>query len=361
MGENSIRADDLPDHGNVALDRLLAEGVEDDLYTGAVAAVGTADGIERLVTVGERDPDADAPVTEETLFDAASVTKPVVTTTVVLRLVEEGTIALSAPIGEYVEPLAGTNRGDLPLREFLTHTTGIQPYHYDPDWADPEAGRGDIYERELIVPGQHGEFEYSCLNFVHLADVARRRTGSTLSELASRYVFEPAGMERARLGPLEDDSLPVAVTYEREHADRELRGEIHDPIARGLEGESGNAGLFATGRDLARFTRALLADRTGDGPGILSPPTIGRMRENWLPEEQRPHGLGWRLAQDHYPASNWSRSSFGHTGYTGTSIWLDPEYDRFAVLLSNEVYRGKEQGMIRFRERFHGVVGGGRY
>lgn len=361
MAEHSTGVDDSPAVNETALDRLLAAGLEDDLYTGAVAAVGTPDDIERLVTVGDRDPDADAPVTEETLFDTASVTKAVVTTTVVLRLVEEGNIALSAPIGEYVEPLAGTNRGDLPLREFLTHTTGIQPYHYDPDWADPAAGRADIYDRELVVPGQHGEFEYSCLNFVHLTDAVRRTTGNTLSELARQYVFETAGMERARLGPLEEDSLPVAVTYEREHADRELRGEIHDPIARGLEGESGNAGLFATGGDLARFAQGLLADRRGQGPGLLSASTIARMRENWLPAEQRPHGLGWRLAQDHYPASNWSRSSFGHTGFTGSSIWLDPEHNRFAVLLSNEVYRGKEQGMIQFRERFHGVVGGQRY
>lgn len=361
MTERTGRAGDLPPADGPALDRLLEAGVEDGLYTGAVAAVGSSAGVQRLATVGERDPDAEAPVTEETLFDAASVTKAVVTTTVILRLVEAGVLALSAPIGEYVAELAGTNRGELPLRTFLTHTTGLQPYHYDPDWADPAAARADIYERELLVPGQRGEYEYSCLNFVHLADAARQASDDTLAALADRYVFEPAGMESARLGPVGDDSPRVAVTYERDYLDRALQGEIHDPIARALDGESGNAGLFATGEDLARFCRTLLADRAGDGGTLLSPATIARMRENWLPEAEHPHGLGWRLARDHYPATNWSRSSFGHTGYAGSSVWIDPEFDRFAVLLTNEVYCGKEQGMLRFRERFHGVVAGGRY
>lgn len=356
LPETDVSAADSP------LERLLKEGIDAGVFTGAAAAVGTSDGIDWQRTAGQRDPRTDDPVTRDTLFDAASTTKAVVTTTIILRLVESGTVALSAPIGEYVPPLDGTKRGEIPLRYFLTHTSGLQPYHYE-DWSSPAAGREDIYDSNLLEAEPGERFAYSCLNFVHLVDAARRVTDSTLAELATQFVFDPAGMDTARMGPLPDDAPPAAVTYEYEHADRAFVGEIHDPIARGLAGESGNAGLFATVTDLGHFASTLLTDahRNNMSPRLLAPGTLRRMRENWIPDLDRPHGLGWRLARECYPAPNWSTDSFGHTGYTGTSVWLDPEADRFAVLLTNEVYCGKDNGMVRFRERFHGAVAGERY
>lgn len=344
------------------LDELLSGGVEAGLFTGAAAAIGTSQGIERRMTVGTCDPETEAPITRATLFDAASTTKAVVTSTVVLRLVEEGVLALSDPLEAYVPPLESTERGRISLRHLMTHTSGLQPYYYDSGWDSAETAREAIYDAGLIETNPDECFAYSCLNFVHLADAARRATDSTLEALASRFVFEPAGMDPARMGPVSDDA-PLAATYEREHANRALVGEIHDPIARALGGESGNAGLFATATGLGRFAATLLDDgrRDTDEPRLLAPGTIARMRENWTPDLDRPHGLGWRLAQECYPAPNWSRESFGHTGYTGTSVWLDPTTDRFAVLLTNEVYCGKDAGMARFRERFHGAVAGERY
>lgn len=345
------------------LDDMLSEGIDEGIFTGAAAAVGSSDGIEWEATAGTRDPRSDDPVTDETLFDAASTTKATVTTTVVLRLVEEGRLALSAPVAEYVPPLEGTERGSIPLRHLLTHTSGLQPYHYDDDWETPEEARQAMYDADLIEADPGERFAYSCLNFVHLVDAVRRLTGRTLHELAAEYVFDPSGMESARLGPLDDDAPPAAVTYEHEHADRAFVGEIHDPIGRAFAGESGNAGLFATATDLGNFASTLLADSQSDRsePGrLLSPGTIARMTDDWIPGLERPHGLGWRLARECYPAPNWATDSFGHTGYTGASVWIDPDADRFAVLLTNEVYCGKGEGMIRFRERFHGAVAGGR-
>jgi CubicO group peptidase (beta-lactamase class C family) len=344
------------------LETLLTEGVETSVFTGATAAVGTSRGIERRTTVGTCDSETEEPIMRTTLFDAASTTKAVVTTTVVLRLVEEGVLALSAPIEAYVPPLEDTERGRIPLRHFMTHTSGLRPYHYDPGWDSAGAAREAIYDAELVEAKPGERFAYSCLNFVHLADAARRATDSTLEALAGRFVFGPARMETARIGPVIADAS-LASTYEHEHADRALVGEIHDPIARALGGESGNAGLFATATDLGRFAATLLCDsrrNTGE-PRLLAPGTIARMRDDWLSDLDRPHGLGWRLARECYPAPNWSRDSFGHTGYTGTSIWLDPTADRFAVLLTNEVYCGKDGGITRFRERFHGIVAGERY
>lgn len=357
------------------LERLIDDGIADGLFTGATAAVGTSDGITWETTAGDRDPRSDDPVTDHTLFDAASTTKAVVTTTVLLRLVEEGVVALSAPIGDYVPPLSGTDRGEIPLHRFMTHTSGLQPYHYDTAWETPEDARQGMYDETLLEADPGDRFAYSCLNYVHLVDAVRRVTGRTLAELAREYVFEPAGMEHTRMGPLEGDGSPAAVTYERDQADAAFVGEIHDPIARAFDGESGNAGLFTTATDLGRFAAHLLSDAQNvpnPGPAgadpasedtehLLAPGTISGMTRDWIPNCDRPHGLGWRLARDCYPAPNWSLSSFGHTGYTGASIWLDPEADRFAVLLTNEVYCGKENGMIEFRERFHGAVAGERY
>lgn len=243
----------------------------------------------------------------------------------------------------------------------MTHTAGLPAGHYDPEWASPvEAWKG-MYDADLVEEAPGECFEYSCLSFVHLSAAARQVTGESLADLAEQYVFGPAGMDDARMGPVEDEGCPVAVTYGRKYADRAFAGEIHDPTARALAGESGNAGLFATVDDYTAFASSLLRTAHGDGGAVLSPTTLERAWTNWLPEMEEPHGLGWRIAHDCYPAPNWSLSSVGHTGYTGTSIWIDPDADRFAILLTNEVYCGKDNGREQFRERFHGAVAGERY
>jgi CubicO group peptidase (beta-lactamase class C family) len=348
------------------LEDLLAEGIESGIFTGAAAAIGTSDGIEWSTTAGERDPRSGEPVTPETLFDGASTTKAVVTTTVVLRLVEEGVLALSAPIETYIPQLEDTERGEIPLHHFLTHTSGLQPYHYDEDWGSPEEAREAILSADLIEAEPGERFAYSCLNFVHLSDALRRVTDRTLADLAQEYVFEPAGMERSRMGPLEEPEPNAVVTYEWGHADATIHGDVHDPIGRALAGESGNAGLFTTATDMGTFAAEMVATARDevetDGSHVLSPSTVARATADWIPDlESRPHGLGWRLGMACYPAANWPPSAFGHTGYTGASIWMDPEADRFAVLLTNEVYEGKGGGMPQFRERFHGAVAGQRY
>jgi CubicO group peptidase (beta-lactamase class C family) len=201
-------------------------------------------------------------------------------------------------------------------------------------------------------------FKYGCNNFVHLGHVAREATGRRLADLAREYVFEPAEMTDGRMGPVDDYDKPIAVTYEHNYAQRALEGAIHDPIARTLGGESGNAGLFATASDVAAFARALLDSKSG--AGLLAPATFARQTDNWTSHVDRPHGLGWRLGEKTTPAPTWPRTAIGHTGYTGTSLWIDPDGDRFAALLSTEVYYGKDNDMERFRERFYGVAGAGR-
>lgn len=338
---------------------LLLSGHEDGLFSCAVAAFGGPDGPARTVTVGESDPSTGIRASPETLFDVASVTKPVVTTTVVLRLVEAGTVSLSDSLGDHVDEVADTRRGTATVEQLLTHTAGFQPYHYDPDWAGPSKARAAILEADVMARNPGEVHEYSCLSYVHLAALARAATGDSLEALARRMVFGPVGMDDARLGPLDDRPENTAVTYSHEHEDRRLKGEIHDPIARAMAGESGNAGLFATVGDLSRFARALLAAGTIDGHRVLSAATVNELEQDHIPSMDEPHGLGWRLAHDDRPAPEWSQhadgtAAIGHTGYTGSSLWVDRPRDRFAVLLTNAVL--EDAPLDEFRERFHGVV-----
>lgn len=343
------------------LESLLAAGVDAEVFPGAVAAVGSSEGVDRLLAVGEVDPERGLDATPDTVFDAASLTKPVVTATVVLSLVERGVLALDDPIEAYVPELEDTERGAIPLDAFLTHTSGLRPYAFSEAWESPDEALADIYSRDLLEAPPGERVEYSCLNFVHLADAAARATGREFPDLACELVFEPAGMADSRIGPLSEDAFPddapVAPTYCREHRDRTLRGEIHDPIAWKLAGASGNAGLFTTAPDLARFAAALL-DGGGD---LLSAGTVAALSENRTPELDAARGLGWKLADGVSPAPGWSADAVGHTGYTGTSLWLDPARDRFGVLLTNEVYRGKDGDIVDVRRRFCGIVAGGRY
>lgn len=338
---------------------LLSEGVDSGVFPGAVAAVGNARETERLVSTGQRDPEQDLPTTVETLFDCASLTKPIVTTTVALRLVEAGRIALTDTLAHHVPALEGTDRGEIELVELLTHTAGFQPYEYDPSWTTLAETISGLYDRSLLDAPPGERHEYSCLSYVHLAEALRGATGESLADLAESYVFEPAGMDGARLGPT--DASAIAATYDHDYREATLRGEIHDPLGYATDGESGNAGLFATVRDVARFARTMVNDGAIDGRRVLSPATVARLSNDHVPDLDEPHSLGWRLARGQYPGLPWSAEAIGHTGYTGTSLWIDPEYDRFAVLLTNQVYDGKETGLIRFRERFYGLVGAGRY
>jgi CubicO group peptidase (beta-lactamase class C family) len=341
-----------------SLEVFLVRGCDDGVYPGAVAAVGSADGIDRVAAVGIRDPERDEPVTRSTLFDAASLTKPVVTATVALALVERGVVALSDELGRHVSNL-DDRRDEIRLVELLTHSSGLQPYAFSESWESRADALTGLANRPLLPAKPGSRYEYSCLNFVYLAEVLRHATGCSLADLADTFVFTQADMDDSRLGPATDASS-VAATYDHTYRDRILPGEIHDPLGWAMDGESGNAGLFTTVDDLAMFAQASLADGTGTEK-LLSTATIDRLQDDWLPGLDTRHSLGWRLAGRISPAPNWSRCGLGHTGYTGTSLWLDHNHDRFAVLLTNQVYDGKETDLIRFRERFHAMTAAGQF
>jgi len=283
-----------------------------------------------------------------------------VTATVAHRLVERGRFDLEATLDEYVDAAAGTARGEVPIRTLLTHTSGLPPYKSFPfEWDDADALLASLYESPLAPLAAPDEwFVYSDLNYVHLADALRQATGESLADLAATRAFESAGITDAHLGPLEADA-DLAATADDFWRERHLRGEINDFIGAVMAGESGNAGLFATVPDLVQFASALLYGGRGSDGRLLAPSTTEAVRSDAISHLDRPHGLGWRLAHAGQPAPTWSDAAFDHTGYTGTSLWVDPERDQFAVFCTNRLLTDTDNDeMAAFRRRFHAAVAG---
>lgn len=340
------------------LTECLAAGRSENVFIGAAAAVGTSSRPPQIVTVGYADIDETTPVTKRTQFDLASLTKPIVTTTIALRLVESGELDLLTTIGDHVERAAGTARGEIPIRHLLTHTSGLPPYKSFPfGWDSKDSVLESLYESPISLLADPGElFVYSDLNFVLLADVIRHITDESLTDLAVNHVFEPLGLERAIIGPISNPDN-VAMTWDRQWRNRVLHGEIHDYLGAAMDGESGNSGLFASVQDVVRVARMLLEEGQIDGSQVLAPSTVESIIADQIPNLNRPHGLGWRLAHEGNPGVTWAPSSVGHTGFTGTSMWFDPTRKIYAILLTNQLLTdGGTEGLKSFRTTFHDMV-----
>jgi uncharacterized protein YbbC (DUF1343 family)/CubicO group peptidase (beta-lactamase class C family) len=317
---------------------------------GAVILVGRGDAVVYHQAFGQRAvrPSPES-MTEDTIFDLASLTKVVATTTSVMKLVEEGRIRLSDPVVQFVPEFGRHGKDAITIRQLLTHTSGLRPdleLEVEFHGAD-EAIRRAAEEVPASPPGE--QFVYSDINFFLLGDIVRRVSGERLDRYATAHVFDPLGMKetaflppeswRSRIAPTEACAVlawpctSTAVPF--------LRGVVHDPTARRMDGVAGHAGLFSTAGDLARFCRMLLNGGRLGAARILSPATVARMTSVSTPVEMRAvRGLGWDIDSPY--SSNRGElfpiGSFGHTGFTGTSLWLDPGTRSYVVFLSNRVH-----------------------
>lgn len=345
-----------PSRNSHPLRPILERGLERGLFDGAVVLVGSSAGVDAELCVGDRNTAGD-PVTSETAFDVASLTKVVATTTITVRLVQEGKLTLSSTMSDHVDELQGTPRGEIPLHSLLTHTSGLPPYKSFPfGWESTSAVLESLFDSPLSVLAEPGEWHvYSDLNFVFLGEVLRRVTDDSLATLFERHVTDPLGLEETVLGPTSVEN--VAATRDRRWEGRVLEGEPHDYLARAMDGESGNAGVFSTGRDLATVARMLLSDGEYEGERYLSPGMVERLRTDVLESMETRQGLGWKLGDSDTPGTAWSAEAFGHTGFTGTSMWMDLRADRFVVVLTNHVLAMDPDGSLAsFRRRVHDVT-----
>jgi len=328
-----------------SVDSIIQQAVADGNIPGAVLVVGHDGRIIYRKAYGSRALEPKREVMAlDTVFDLASLTKVIATTTAVMQLVEQGKVRMNDPVAKYLPEFAQNGKDDITVRQLLTHYSGLAP---DLDLTTLWEGKNTAYQLAFVMPPETtpgSGFVYSDINFIVLGALVEKVSGETLDAYATKHIFAPLKMMRTRFVP------PVArragwlekiapTQYdENEHM---LRGVVHDPTARRMGGVAGHAGLFSTADDLAKFAQALL----NGGGGILSPVAVAKMTS----PEQPPaapvlRGFGWDI--DSPFSSNRGDllpvGSFGHTGFTGTSVWIDPTTQTYIILLTNAVHpRGK--------------------
>ena len=302
------------------------------------------------------------PMTTDTIFDLASMTKVVATTTALMMLIEEGQVRLRAPVARYVPGFDRRGKQDVTVGHLLTHMSGLRPdLDLEEEFEGYEVAINRTIDEALVAPvGER--FIYSDLNFVILGDIVTRVSGMPLDRFAARRIFGPLGMSdtafrpsrslRARIAPTEA-CRPLAWPCGGPGATM-LRGIVHDPTARRMGGVAGHAGLFGSAADLARFGAALVSGGSLDGVRVLAPLTVARMTTPATPPGIRDRrGLGWDI-DSRYSANRgdlFPIGSYGHTGFTGTSIWLDPSTQTVVVFLSNRVHPDGEGDVTALRGR----------
>ena len=301
------------------------------------------------------------PMTVDTIFDLASLTKAIATAPSVMVLVEEGAIRLRDRVARYLPGFDRHGKDAVTIEHLLTHVSGLRP---DLPLEEEFRGTGEALrrvfaERLEAPPGE--AFIYSDLNFLLLGEIVRRVSGMPLDVFATERLFNPLGMRDTSFRPGADRAARIAPTEACTPLGWPcggpeavmLRGTVHDPTARRMGGVAGHAGLFGTADDLARFGALLLAGgRTPSGAALLSPLTVARMTRPSTPARLPDvRGLGWDI--DSRYSSNrgdlFARGSFGHTGFTGTSIWIDPQTETVVVFLSSRVHPDGGGNVVRLR------------
>ncbi len=332
---------------------LVEAAIQAKKIPGAVALVGHEGQVVYRKAFGERAlvPERE-PMTIDTIFDMASMTKVVATTTAIMQLVELGKIDLSAPASEYWPEFKENGKERVTIRELMTHYSGLPPdLELKPAWTGYDTAMQMIVNEKLDAP-PGTRFVYSDINFETLGEIVRRVSGESLDVYCAEHIFGPLGMKDTQFRPPTSLRGRIAPTqYEHGDSGPVLRGVVHDPTSRYMGGVAGHAGLFSTADDLSIFAQMLLNGGEYKDVRILSPLTIEKMTEPQTPPNVMVlRGLGWDL--DSPFASNrgvlFPVGSYGHTGYTGTSIWIDPITKTYVILLTNRVHpldRGEVVGL----------------
>ncbi|HYN84924.1 MAG TPA: exo-beta-N-acetylmuramidase NamZ domain-containing protein [Pyrinomonadaceae bacterium] len=320
-------------------------------------------------------------MTPDTVFDVASLTKVVATSTSIMILVERGLVRLNDSVSRHIPELKGEGRERITVEHLLTHRSGYAP---DFDLAERWTGHDEMLKRLYAerLRGAPGErFVYSDIGMIALGEIVRRASGETLDVFAHKNIFAPLGMKdtgfrpigRASSAPSELSRVAPTETVSAMRSylggtgaagaegERLLRGEVHDPTANRMGGVAGHAGLFSTADDLAVFCQMILNGGEYEGARVLSPLGVETMtRPRQVTEDGGARGLGWDVTSsfsanrgDLFPAG-----SFGHTGFTGTSVWLDPATESFVVFLSNRVHPEGKGDVTPLRGRVASIVAG---
>ena len=338
------------------IDAVVNEEIAQRHLPGAVVLVSSNGRVAWRKAYGSRatEPTSE-PMTTDTIFDVASLTKVVATATSIMMLVERGQVRLSDPVSKYIPTLKGPERERITIELLLTHRSGYAPdFNLKYRWT----GYDEAIKRLAGEPLRHppgARFIYSDIGYIALGEVVHRVSGMPLDEFARRNIFIPLGMSNTQFRPAATLRARIAPTEKRRaqrtylgdspqesdpDGDQWLRGEVHDPTAFRMNGVAGHAGLFSTADDLAIYAQMMLNGGQYRGVRILSPLSVVEMTRPRLVTETWTRGLGWDINSsfsvnrgDLFPMG-----SYGHTGFTGTSMWIDPASNMFVIFLSNRVH-----------------------
>lgn len=340
---------------------LLDDAVRQRIIPGGVALVGVDDGWLPAYAVGLAvdTPEHRNEAHEDTVYDLASLTKVVAALPALLLLVQDGVADLQSSLVEvFPEWKDDPEKSELTLLQLLTHTSGFPAHHpfYAHGWSADEIMRQVISTPLEAPPGTR--YTYSDLGYILLGEWVRRVTGETLDVLLERELYVPLGMSDTRYRPPNEWRERTAAGEYREHLGRHQWGEVNDDNAYALGGVSGHAGLYSTASDLARYLDACWLPWRLSPDGRLSPAVVRAALSDHTSGLGARRGLGWVLKGDRWDNSGLlgSEQGFGHTGYTGTSLWIDPVLKLKIILLTNRVHSSLEPGIVGLRRRFHSAV-----
>ncbi|MEZ5326734.1 MAG: DUF1343 domain-containing protein [Verrucomicrobiales bacterium] len=298
------------------------------------------------------------PMTDDTLFDAASLTKVIATTPSIMKLVEEGKVQLDARASDYLPEFTGIHRELITIRHLMTHTSGLKPVvPRDFEWEGYATGIKLACAEPLnSYPGT--EWRYSDINFILLGEIVRRASGIPLEQFSQQQIYTPLGMVDTGFLPSADKLARIAPTTVMDDG-LPLRGIVHDPISRRMGGTTGHAGLFTTASDLAKFARMMLTKGVlPNGDRLFKAQTVADMTKvQTAANIPARRGLGWDIDSPYAGLRGaFPLGSYGHTGWTGTSIWIDPFSQTFLILLSNRNHPTEAGGVTPLRKALSSLI-----
>jgi len=340
------------------IDAVVAEEIAAGHLPGAVVLVGRGNKVLYCKAFGLEVAEPFRETMEnDTVFDMASLTKPVATATAVMILVDQGKIDVNDTVSEYLPAFACNGKEQVRIRHLLTHTSGLLAYT---DANDLRTRFGESCPDKVVEticglkaqspPGE--QFRYSCLGYITLARIVKTVTGQNIDEFSRANIFKPLGMKHTGFVPPASWQGKIAATEIVNG--KLLRGTVHDPLGRLMDGTSGNAGLFSTTSDLSIYCRMLLNRGVWKGKRILSPAAVAMLTA--AQSDGRAYGFDVNSSYAWVKGPNASPNAFCHTGYTGTSLVCDPNTRTYLILLTNSVHPHDKGRSKPIREKLAEIV-----
>ncbi len=352
------------------IDDAVAASIQAGEAPGAVVLVARRGKIGYWKAFGMRSlrPERE-PMTRDTIFDLASLTKVVATTPAVMLLTQNGMIRIGDRVKRYLPLFTGGGKENITVRQLLIHYSGLPPdFDLSKPWQGREAALEELWHIATQAPPGK-EFLYSDLNFIALGEIVRAVSGQSLDIFVQQQLYRPLGMTETTFTPPATWRGRIAPTESRNRSEQYLkgnaaasapqmlRGEVHDPTSWRMGGVAGHAGLFSSARDLAIYAQMLLDQGSSQGGSLLSPLTVQAMTRPQSPAGAPVRGYGWDIDTSYSsPRGDLFSGGFGHTGFTGTSIWIHPPTGTFVIILTNRVHPDGKGDVTRLRAVIANIV-----